>query len=388
MEILFVSHKYPPAVGGMEKQSFELINGMKRFATVHSIVYTGQENRLFFFLSLEKKILEMCRRFPAISIVHFNDALIASFCIRHKSYMQLKRVVTVHGLDVVFPVKIHQKYILPAFNRFDLIIAVSQATKAACVERGIDTKKIAIINNGVDHSLINEEPDVHFPEFFKIKYGIELKGKIVLTALGRPVKRKGFSWFIRNVVPQLEGNYIFLIVGPFDKNRSWQDRIFNLIPTFIRSKIELFLGYPTDENQIRDLLLQKQFGKNVLHLGKLPFKELVQLLIATDAFIMPNIRIENDMEGFGLVCLEASLCGSWVFASQTDGITDAVHDKKNGTLILPESPAEWASELNNFIEKASGFKQRIDAAKIYTKNNFDWEKMASSYFALFHKLVK
>ena len=57
MEILFVSHKYPPSVGGMEKQSYELINGMAAHARVHTIVYTGTGGKFQFLWTLRKKIL-------------------------------------------------------------------------------------------------------------------------------------------------------------------------------------------------------------------------------------------------------------------------------------------------------------------------------------------
>jgi hypothetical protein len=81
MEILFVTHKYPPSIGGMEKQSFELINGMKRYAKVHAIIYDGRESRFRFFLTLRSKIIQACRSHPGISIIHFNDGLIASFLL-------------------------------------------------------------------------------------------------------------------------------------------------------------------------------------------------------------------------------------------------------------------------------------------------------------------
>ncbi|MDR1601380.1 MAG: glycosyltransferase [Tannerella sp.] len=54
-----------------------------------------------------------------------------------------------------------------------------------------------------------------------------------------------------------------------------------------------------------------------------------------DAFLMPNIPVEGDMEGFGLVCLEASACGTLVFAADIDGIPDAVRNGKNGFLLPP-----------------------------------------------------
>jgi len=54
--VLCISHKYPPAIGGMEKQSYELITGMAKAIAVFKIVYTGEKARWRFFLQLNKKI--------------------------------------------------------------------------------------------------------------------------------------------------------------------------------------------------------------------------------------------------------------------------------------------------------------------------------------------
>ena len=59
MEILFISHKYPPSIGGMEKQSYELIQGMEAYAKVHKIVYEGHESKLLFFLKLKRRVKTM-----------------------------------------------------------------------------------------------------------------------------------------------------------------------------------------------------------------------------------------------------------------------------------------------------------------------------------------
>ncbi|WP_439583559.1 glycosyltransferase family 4 protein [Dyadobacter bucti] len=388
MEVLFVSHKYPPAVGGMEKQSLELVSGMKKHATVHTIVYTGGESRLRFFLSLEKKITETCRKHPGISVIHFNDGLIAAVCLRHKGYAHLLRAVTVHGLDVVFPSTIYQKYILPAFNRFDLIVAVSRATANACIERGINAQKVIVINNGVDTALAETSPSNDFHHFFNKKYGIDLRGKIVLTTLGRPVQRKGFSWFIKEVVPGLKGDFVFLMIGPFHKKRSLSDRLFHCLPQKIRAKAALFLGYPTDENTIRNMLLQDGHDPKVMHLGKLPFDDIERILHAANAFVMPNIRVEGDMEGFGLVCLEAALCGTTVFASEIDGITDAIQHHKNGILLPSKNAAAWVSALNDLIQNPSTYAAQAQDAKTYTLENFGWDKMADAYWKHFKMLRK
>ncbi|MCF0054510.1 glycosyltransferase family 4 protein [Dyadobacter sp. CY356] len=386
MEILFVSHKFPPSVGGMEKQSFELIKGFEKFAVVHSLVYTGSGSRLFFFLSLEKKIDKIIKEFPSISIIHFNDALIASVCLLHKRYRHLRRVVTVHGLDVVFPSKIYQKFIFPALNRYDLIIAVSKATAGACIERGIEPQKVITIPNGVDHALSQAAACGHFTIKFKEQYAIDLSQKTVLIALGRPVKRKGFSWFLENVLPGLNGDFILLMAGPFHRKRPRADIFRSLIPEKISSKIQLLLGYPSDENRLRILLERSETRNKVLHLGKLPQEDLVQILTLSDAFIMPNIKVEGDMEGFGLVCLEASLAGNWVFASDIDGITSAIHDGLNGTLLKPENHEQWIQALNVFIKDPSKFASASASSRIFTQQTFGWHKMVQQYAEQFHSL--
>jgi phosphatidylinositol alpha-1,6-mannosyltransferase len=380
MEILFVSHKYPPAVGGMEKQSFELIQGMKQYAKVHAIVYEGGESRFRFFRMLRKRILQTLRENPDITAIHFNDGLMAAICAGHKGYEHLLRAVTLHGLEVVFPNRLYQRYILPRFNRYDLIIAVSRATAEACVQRGLSPEKVVVIPNGVDSVLAETVQRPDFKQFMLEKYGIEVEGRRILVAMGRSVRRKGFSWLIRQVVPKLQGDFVFLMIGPFQRKPGGFEIFLRYVPAFLRRQITLFAGFPTDEAAIRQLLAAPELQDKVRHLGKLPFEDIRQILSAADAFLMPNIPIEGDMEGFGLVCLEACLCGATVFASRLDGITEAIHDGKNGVL-LPAGDAEaWASALNVLMENPAVFSARNDAAKRYTLEHFGWDKMAEAYW--------
>lgn len=93
MEVLFVSHKHPPATGGMEKQSYELVKGMHQYARVHSLIYDGNGSKLFFFLTLERRIRQICKKNPGIRVVHFNDGLLAAVCLWHRNLplMQMRQ---------------------------------------------------------------------------------------------------------------------------------------------------------------------------------------------------------------------------------------------------------------------------------------------------------
>ena len=386
MEILFVSHKYPPAVGGMEKQSYELIQGMKQFTKVHAIVYEGGESRFRFFLLMRKRILQTLQENPGITAIHFNDGLMGAICAGHKGYEHLLRAVTLHGLEVVFPNSLYQRYILPRFNRYDLVIAVSQATADACIARGLSPEKIVVIPNGVDAALAETVQRADFKQFMLEKYGVDTAGRRILVAMGRSVRRKGFSWLIRDVVPQLQGNFVFLMIGPFQRQPGGFEIFLRYLPAFLRNQIALFAGFPTDEAAIRLLLERPELRDKVRHLGKLPFDDIRQILSAADAFLMPNIPIGGDMEGFGLVCLEACLCGAAVFASRQDGITEAIHDAENGVLLPPGDPIAWTSALNALLENPAAFAMQKAAAKRYTLEHFGWDKMAGAYWAQFARL--
>lgn len=386
MEILFVSHKFPPSVGGMEKQSFELINGMKQFAKVHTIVYKGRGSKLSFFLSLKGKISETCKNNPGISVIHFNDGLMAAFCLRHKAYKHLKRTVTLHGLDAVFPNTIYQRFILPKFNQLDLIFAVSHATARACINRGLSPEKIAVVNNGVDSEIAATKALPDAKKYIEDKYLVSLKSKRILVAMGRPVKRKGFSWFIQNVVPALEGDFVVLMIGPYQHKNSLITSLLRFLPAVIATQIELLVGFASDEHDMRKLLTNSKISDKVKHLGKLPLEDIIQILSVADGFVMPNIYVEGDMEGFGLVCLEASLCGTVVFASEIEGITDAIHHEKNGILLPAQNAGKWIAVLNTLIENPAEFHSLAEAGKLQTLKNFSWSKMVNDYWSHFSKL--
>lgn len=386
MEILFVSHKYPPFVGGMEKQSFELINGIKSHVITHSIIYERSESRMQFFLRLNRRILKKCKTHPSISIIHFNDALIATWSLWHTGYKHLKHTVTVHGLDIVFPNAIYRKYILPKFTQFDKIFAVSSATAQACIERRIDASKIVVINNGVDEHISKNIGKIETRSYISRLFGIDFNNRKLLVAMGRPVKRKGFSWFIENVLPKLDAEYLMLIIGPMPKAQSVSLRTSRLIPSTIRRKLEFLLGWPSDAEKIRKLIKGDQHKNRVRHMGKIPFEQVTQLLSLAEAFVVPNIPVEGDMEGFGLVSLEAGVCGTKVFASAIEGLTDAIEHGKNGFLLPAGEATTWAEALNNSTAYAESFFWSSEESIRFIHQKFTWKKMVDEYLLEFNKL--
>jgi glycosyltransferase involved in cell wall biosynthesis len=91
---------------------------------------------------------------------------------------------------------------------------------------------------------------------------------------------------------------------------------------------------------------------------------------------MPNVVVPGDMEGFGLVALEASVTGLPVVAAHLEGIVDAVHDGRNGVLVETRDTAGFAKRVLEALEFPP---ERRAAIREYTLRHFSWQAMADGY---------
>ncbi len=388
MKILFISHKYPPSIGGMEKQCYELIRGVEKEHEVYKVVYDSEyENRVQFFFRLKKRVKKILREQPDIDIIHLNDGLMAYFGLWLQTYTSIPVVVTYHGLDVVFPNSIYQRKIIPKYHHYEGGICVSTATAQACTERDFPSEKIHVVPNGVDSEIADLQLNVNeFVAEFQEKHNINLLEKKIIISLGRPVKRKGFSWFIKEVVPQLDKDVLYIIVGP-SKQDFYVPLWRKILPQKWLDEIDLFLGASSDEQGIFELLQKNEFKNRVLQTGALPYEKMMALLTLADIFVMPNIKVEGDAEGFGLVALEATLRKTPVLASGIEGITEAIKDGKNGYLLPSENAEVWVKKIDELLKNPNELRRRGEEFQQYTLANYSWEKMARGYIEVFEKIT-
>lgn len=384
--ILCISHKHPPMIGGMEKQSYELINGLAKHFHVHKLTYSGQENKIIWFLRLPLRVKKLLKKHPEIELIHLNDGSmgVASLWLRK---MTSKPVfLTFHGLDITIPMPFFQKVLVARLQKFDGFICVSEATRQECLKRGFSAEKTFVVNNGVDSNLKDFPANYEeTAQYLKDIHNIDIHSKKVLITLGRPVKRKGFSWFLKEVMPHLDNDIMLLMVGPMKKFTPLQQKLWNLIPSLGRKRLSLMLGLPTDAEAVEKLVNE---SPNVHHLGAIPFKNLMGLLSATDLFVMPNIKVQGDMEGFGLVALESSIRGTYVAASGIEGITDAVISGRNGVLLHPENPKAWINAIHQLLSDSEELGRLSQEGKNFSIENYSWEKMVNGYAEIFKRVVE
>jgi phosphatidylinositol alpha-1,6-mannosyltransferase len=173
---------------------------------------------------------------------------------------------------------------------------------------------------------------------------------VVLLTIGRLVRRKGVAWFAAQVLPGVTG------VGG-------------------RRCVHLVAGAGPAEDRIRRVARSKGLAGTVRLLGRVDDATRELLLRGADLFVQPNIHVYGDMEGFGLVNVEAAVRDLPVLAADIEGIPDAVVDGGTGWLVTSEDAPRWRRRLLEVTAdldelEAHGRRFGATARELYSPERF------------------
>ncbi len=283
------------------------------------------------------------------------DAILLGSCLLGNAGWLVKKIskkpviAVAHGLDLTWKNPIYQELWVKIFiPSLDKLIAVGHETIRAGNERGISKEKFFFIPNGVDAE--KNIIQANRGDLEKIlKENLENK-KVILTS-GRLAKRKGVAWFIENVMPKLGEELIYAVAGD-----------------------------GADRENVKNAIEKNNLGSKVKALGYVTDKERNILFNTCDLFIQPNIKVEGDMEGFGISVIEAGACRLPVIASRMEGLQDAIKDGQNGFLIEPYNADEYAAKIKELLSD-DVFRQEFGKkTRRFVIENYSWNKIAGKYF--------
>jgi len=348
--------------GGMEKINFYLSLNLKKFANVELVFWGKSQKWLPFFLFcflVKSSYILLTRK---IDIIHLGDALLCPLGFILKKAFHIPVTVTVHGLDITWGFWFYQLLIPRCLAWLDRIICVSAHTKKECFQRRIPEEKVVIIPNGVDVGEFYLDKDKEeLRRILSEELSIDFQDKKILLSVGRLIERKGFHWFVGKVFPEIlrrRKDFLYLIVG---------------------------------EGQLRSRI-QKDIEKNALVekvflLGEVKDQTLKMLYNASDLFIMPNIPVARDIEGFGLVVLEASSTGLPVVASRLEGIKDALKGMGDEFLVETYDTEGFVRVIMRLLEdnKKGEIGVRVRESIL---ENYNWEKIVKLYLKEFREVIK
>jgi len=177
---------------------------------------------------------------------------------------------------------------------------------------------------------------------------LDLQGKQVLISVGRLVHRKG------------------------------QDKLLEALPQVLRSHpdvVLLFVGIGPRKKKLDQLVRKYELSDYVRFVGRVQYDKLPEYFRLGDLFVMPSrSRLAGlEVEGLGIVYLEASASGIAVLAGESGGAPDAVLAGKTGEVVDGTDPSKIAEAIVELLDNPSKLKTMGAAGRAWTEQRWSWQ---------------
>ncbi|MEU0893876.1 glycosyltransferase family 4 protein [Streptomyces massasporeus] len=163
--------------------------------------------------------------------------------------------------------------------------------------------------------------------------------------------------------------------------RKGQDTLIRALPRILATEpdtVLLIVGGGPCEKDLRRLAHETGVASAVRFTGAVPWSELPAHYGAGDVFAMPcrTRRGGLDVEGLGIVYLEASATGLPVVAGDSGGAPDAVLDGETGWVVKGGSPAEAADHIIVLLGDAELRRRMGERGREWVEQKWRWDLLA------------
>ena len=380
MKVCVISDFFPPEIGGIQTFSYELTRNLSednRIERVSVIAFhkemRGQTiiNPKFDILrlpqlekySLKKEFLRKRYLIPynllkkrSYDVFHATTLLPSGFFASHfnRLFAHKKSFVTIYGNDVLMGFKNKKKrsMIERTFEKVDKIIAFSDSTKNKVKELyGVGEDRFKVIYPGVSVPSIDQTKI----DELKRKYDIT-DDDFVILFVGRLVKRKGIDDLMNAVGNIKEENLKLLIVGD-----------------------------GPEEEELKKLREKLNLQKRVIFTGRIPYPDIFPCYKLSDVFSMPSkyLRDEGEIEGLGIVFLEAQSYGVPVIGTNSGGIPEAIDDGKSGFIVPENDPSAIRDRISELMSNRKLHEKISEHAIEFVQKKFSWKGCVDNHINLY-----
>jgi len=370
---LLITLEFPPQTGGVSNYLYNLV----KYFPSHEVVILAEKKGgllshtnykiyrkkllttfkfiwpkwiLLFFTA--KKIIKK-EEIEYIQVSHILPVGIVALMI--KKYLGLPYLVYTHGMDILLPQssKRKTKLIKSILKNADLVIANSNFTRNELLKLGVTDRKITVVHPCA--SLVPKDVDPRRIDEAMNKY--KLKDKNILLTVGHLISRKGHDMVINSLKKVIEKipNTVYLIIGDGPNKQS-----------------------------LKNLAESLNISDKVIFLGNISNDDLQIFYRLCHIFIMPSreIKEKGDVEGFGLVFLEANLFEKPVIGGKSGGQIDAIENNYSGLLVNPIDENEIASAIIKLLENPDYAKQLGRQGRERALEKFQWKNEAQKLINL------
>lgn len=336
---LLLTLEFPPQVGGVASYLSGFVQALRGAGRAVTVLAPPLGRGLFPWRRLILPAWHAVRKEKPSVLIISHALPVGYIALLMRTFARLPYVVIVHGLDVLLPQR-------NPWKRFWLkmvlmgargIIANSEFTKKEVVRFRLAEKTVMVVYPCVNEKLVTIGADAVFAA---------PSGKKILLTIGRLVARKGHDTVIR-ALPAIAAQVpeILYIVG----------------------------GDGPERERLTRLARELGIAERVLFLGAVPEINIPALYAAADIFVMPTRQIGADVEGFGLVFLEANAFGKPVVGGRSGGVPEAIVDGETGLLVPPDDPQALAEAVIRIFKNPDLMARLGERGRERVREEFRWE---------------
>jgi phosphatidylinositol alpha-1,6-mannosyltransferase len=360
---LLITRNLPPLRGGMERLNLHMAMALAEWSDLTVIGPTGCRELLPTVVEVHEVPARPLRSFLLRSLYaawraarERYDIVIAgsgltALATQLAAWRSGARAAAyVHGLDLLAPHPLYRALWMPALRRLDLALANSANTARIAAEHGVANGRIDVVHPGV--TLPGDAPDSTHD--FRRTYG--LGDRPILLSVGRLTARKGLVEFVHESLPAVRRQHpdvLLLVIGD-------------------EAPDALTGANSGGRAALEALATELGLAEHVRLLGPCSDEVLTQAYFAADVHVFPVRDLPGDVEGFGMVAIEAAAHGLPTVAFAVGGVPDAVSPGESGYLVTAGGYREFAGAICRVLEARHDRPLRAGARKF--AESFCWSK--------------
>jgi phosphatidyl-myo-inositol dimannoside synthase len=178
---------------------------------------------------------------------------------------------------------------------------------------------------------------------------------------------------------------VLLTVGRLQK-RKGQDhmiRALRKVRQAIPDILYVIIGDGEERGYLEELVTREGLDEHVRLAGEVDDRQLIRCYQQCDLFVLANRQVGKDIEGFGMVLLEAQACGKPVIAGKSGGTGETMQVPETGRLVDGNRLDELADTVVELLTDPGRLARMGKAARKWTVEGFDWTALSEQAAELF-----
>ena len=137
----------------------------------------------------------------------------------------------------------------------------------------------------------------------------------------------------------------------------------------------LIVGTGEEHASLQQLAQDYGVREDVIFVGSVSDADRAAYYTACDLFVMPNRQIGADIEGFGIVFLEAGAAGKPVIGGRSGGTAEAIQDGVTGVRVDGENVEAISEAVIDLLSDSQKARAMGERGRQWVETAFTWESI-------------